>query len=93
MPVGIRIEDLDSYGSIDPSKSPGDIFEVSKNSGTSGAPVYASDGSRQLRLDELALLLSKVAVASRRWISPDGHTWEVTIDNNGELQKEDLGLL
>ncbi len=56
--AGKRIEDLPVYGSFDADKRKGDIFEVSKNSGTSGAPVYAADDSKQIRLDELADMIS-----------------------------------
>lgn len=92
MPTGKRIEDLDPYGSYDLDKMKGDIYEVSKNSGTSGFPVYAEGDSRQIRLDDIA---EKVAMILPYFIltSPDGHRWKFTVDNTGMLSMpgEDLG--
>jgi hypothetical protein len=58
--AGIRIEDLPAYGAVDLAKVPGDIFEVSKNSGTSGSPIYLPADSHQIRMDELAALIGAV---------------------------------
>jgi hypothetical protein len=55
-----RIEDLDVYGAVDVAKIPADIFEVSKNSGTSGSPIYLPADSRQLRLDELTDMIAVI---------------------------------
>lgn len=89
--MGKKIDQLDPYGAYDLDKMRKDIYEVSKNSGTSGAPVYADDGSRQIALENIAEL---VALILPYFIltSPDGHRWKVTIDNNGDLQREDLGI-
>jgi hypothetical protein len=52
-----RIEDLDPYDAVDPAKIAGDIYEVSKNSGTSGSPIYDTADSKRVRLDELAAMI------------------------------------
>jgi hypothetical protein len=52
--AGKRIEDLPAYGAIDTAKYKKDIYEVSKNSGTYGAPVYDPADSKQKTLEELA---------------------------------------
>jgi len=64
MPSGKRIEDLLAYGSVDAIKKEDDILELSKNSGTPGFPVYASDGSRQITISELRDLLGAYGGAS-----------------------------
>lgn len=91
---GIRIEDLDAYGATDLDKMKGDIFEVSKNSGTSGAPVYLPADSHQVRLDELAEMVARI-LPYFVLVSPDGHHWKFTVDNTGMLSMpgEDLGIL
>jgi hypothetical protein len=58
--MGKKIDQLDLYGSYDSDKIKADIIEVSKNSGTSLSPIYAPDGSRQMRLDDLATKLKLI---------------------------------
>lgn len=55
--AGKRIDQLVTYGSYDLAKAVADLFEVSKNSGTSGAPIYPSGNSRKIRLDDLTVLI------------------------------------
>jgi len=88
-----RIEDLPDYGAHDLDKSKGDIYEVSKNSGTSGAPVYAAGDSKKVRLDELAEHVAQV-LPYIVLTSPDGHRWKFTVDDTGMLSMpaEDLGI-
>lgn len=93
MALGKRIPDLDPYGSYDLDKMRGDLYEVSKNEGSSAVPIYATGGSRKQRLDDIA---EKVAMILPYLIltSPDGHRWKFTVDNTGMLSQpgEDLGI-
>lgn len=52
-----KIDELPIYGAIDLDAKKKDLFEVSKNTGTSGTPVYASTGSKKITGDELIALL------------------------------------
>ncbi len=52
-----KIDELPIYGAIDTDAKKKDLFEVSKNTGTSGTPVYASTGSKKITNDELIALL------------------------------------
>ncbi len=63
--MGKRIDELADYGSYDLDKMLSDIIEISKNSGTSGAPVYASNGSRQVKLSDFVLLLSAISTPAK----------------------------
>lgn len=66
--AGKRIEDLDAYGSYDSDKMLSDEYEVSKNSGTSGSPIYASGGSRKIRF---STMITMIALAGA-FIKSDG---------------------
>ncbi len=58
--MGKKIDQLTAYGSYDSDKMLSDILEVSKNSGTSGSPIYASGGSRKIKLSDLAILVNLI---------------------------------
>lgn len=51
------IPELTAYGSVDDDAKKKDLIEITKNSGTSGSPVYSTDASRKIPLDELKTLL------------------------------------
>ena len=55
--ITTKIDELPIYGAIDTDAKKKDLFEVSKNTGTSGTPVYASTGSKKITNDELIALL------------------------------------
>lgn len=65
--MGKRITDLDPYGSIDTILSKDDLFEVSKNSGTVGFPVYAPDGSRKISGAQLMELLGGIPYSGQNY--------------------------
>lgn len=48
-----KIDELTAYGVVDTDARKKDLYEVSKNSGTSASPIYASGGSRKITSDEL----------------------------------------
>ena len=48
-----KIDELTAYGVVDADARKKDLYEVSKNSGTSASPIYASGGSRKITGDEL----------------------------------------
>lgn len=50
------IPELPVYGSVNEDASKKDLIEITKNSGTSGSPVYASDASKKIPLDEFKTL-------------------------------------
>ena len=52
-----KIDELPIYGAVDLDAKKKDLFEVSKNTGTSGTPVYASTGSKKITGEELIALL------------------------------------
>lgn len=52
-----KIDELPIYGAVDADAKKKDLFEVSKNTGTSGTPIYASTGSKKITGDELVSLL------------------------------------
>lgn len=54
---GFKIDELDDYGAVDNSAKLKDLIEISKNSGTYGTPVYATDGSRKVTLEEFSSML------------------------------------
>ncbi len=86
--MGKRIEDLSVYGSYDLDKMLGDIFEVSKNSGTSGSPIYASDGSRKIKLAEWINLIA----VSRNFVPMVGPNY-LFVDNSGTSLQSGTKLL
>lgn len=51
------IPDLPVYGSFDASKARKDLFEVTKNNGTFGSPIYPVGASRKITGDELKVVL------------------------------------
>jgi hypothetical protein len=76
--MGVKIDELPDYGAIDSDKKKKDLWEVSKNSGTSGAPIYASDGSRKVTRDELMDILDipvKVSSGSTIALLEDDDNW------------------
>lgn len=84
--AGKRIDDLDSYGSYDLDKMRADIYEVSKNSGTSVSPIYASDGSRKIRLDDLAAKIGLIFDAGGKYLLLSGGemTGDISFANVGD---------
>ena len=61
-----KIDELPIYGTIDTDAKKKDLYEVSKNSGTSGTPIYASGDSRKITGDEL---ISVLGIANRREVA------------------------
>lgn len=58
-----KIDELTAYGVVDVDARKKDLYEVSKNEGTSASPIYNTGGSRKITGDELK---SVNAIASRR---------------------------
>lgn len=54
-----KIDELPIYGTVDSDAKKKDLIEISKNSGTSGSPVYAVGGSRKIPLDEFQSLIGQ----------------------------------
>lgn len=50
------IPELPVYGSVNEDAAKKDLIEITKNTGTSGSPVYDSGGSRKIPLDEFKLI-------------------------------------
>lgn len=76
--MGKKIDQLDPYGSYDLDKLKADLIEISKNSGTSLSPIYAPDGSRQMRLDDLAAKLKLIAgYLAQNGLTLTGYTTEL----------------
>jgi len=48
-----RIDQLDPYLTVDTSKATQDLYEVSKNTGTAGSPLYEAGGSRKITAEKL----------------------------------------
>lgn len=48
-----KIDELPIYGAIDNDAKKKDLYEVSKNEGTSDSPIYNTGGSRKITGDEL----------------------------------------
>lgn len=48
-----KIDELPIYGTVDTDARKKDLYEVSKNEGTSASPVYNTGGSRKITGDEL----------------------------------------
>ncbi len=71
--MGIRINDLDPYGSVNDIKADDDLFEVSKNSGTPGFPIYAPGDSKKITRKELTSLLGGIHYS--------GKNYEVVLNN------------
>ena len=55
-----KIDELDSYGSVDSEKRKKDLFEVEKNEGTYLSPSYLVGGSRKITQEELENMLGYV---------------------------------
>lgn len=79
-----KIDELPIYGAIDNDAKKKDLYEVSKNEGTSDSPIYNTGGSRKITGDELISVLS---VANRREVatvtvldSPPMHTSDTITD-------------
>lgn len=49
----IKIDALPAYDDVNNDKSRNDLFEVSKNTGTYASPVYATNGSRKISVEQL----------------------------------------
>lgn len=88
--MGKKIDELSTYGSSDSDKAKGDIIEISKNSGTSGSPIYASDGSRKIRLDQLSSLIAPLIPGG--YISLSGPNYLV-VKNSGTAIDSGVNLL
>jgi hypothetical protein len=58
-----KIDELFIYGAIDNDAKKKDLYEVSKNEGTSASPVYNTGGSRKITGDEL---ISVLGIAKQR---------------------------
>ena len=55
--AGKKITDLTAYGSIDLDASKKDMFEVTKNDGTSASPSYPSGASRKVSGEDLRKII------------------------------------
>lgn len=79
-----KIDELPIYGTVDADARKKDLYEVSKNGGTSASPIYNTGGSRKITGDELK---SVNAIASRREVvtvtvldSPPMHSSDTITD-------------
>lgn len=79
-----RIDELGAYGSVDESKKGADILEISKNSGTTGSPIYAIGDSKQIKISELADLIGGIPYS--------GSNYEV-VKNNGTDEENGTKLI
>lgn len=61
-----KIDELPIYGTVDSDAKKKDLYEVSKNSGTSASPIYATNGSKKITGDEL---ISVLGIANRREVA------------------------
>ncbi len=77
--MGKRIQDLDNYADVDVSKATQDLYEVSKNTGTAGSPIYATDGSRKITAEKLKESLNIKDYVVRDFI----------VKNSGDTLEED----
>lgn len=65
--MGVKIDELDPYGSVDQTKADDDLFEISKNSGTPGFPIYLPGDSRKITRKELISLLGGIPYSGGRY--------------------------
>ena len=54
-----KIDELPIYGVVDLDAKKKDLIEISKNSGDSSSPIYATGGSRKIPIDEFQKLIGQ----------------------------------
>ncbi len=65
--MGWKIDQLDPYGSVNEIQADDDLFEISKNSGTPGFPVYLPGDSKKITRKELISLLGGIPYSGARY--------------------------